>query len=381
MEKDSVVIEDLKIKYKKGKFASIIGLICNIFLSVAKIIIGLMFGLISVLADGFNNFTDCGSSLVSIISFKMSSKPADKEHPFGHERIEYVCSMAISFLILLIAFELLKESIIKIITPQTFELSVIVFAVLSLSILIKAAMFVYYNLVAKKINSVLLKAAAIDSLSDCISTSVAVISLIVAYFFGVNIDGYAGLVIAIFISFAGVKILKEMISKLIGQAPDKSIFEMVKSKILSHDKVLGIHDLNIHSYGPNKYFATVHIEVDAKIDSLIAHELIDEIEREFLCETNIILTGHHDPIVIDDEEVLFMREQVEKFVFEIDQRFSMHDFRMVKGPTKTNIIFDIAIPFDVEVNENQLIETLKLKVAEINKKYQLVVLVEKQMYI
>ena len=242
-------------------------------------------------------------------------------------------------------------------------------------------MYFFYNHTAKKINSDLLKASAIDSLSDCISTSLVLISIVISKFAKINIDGYAGILVAVFIAIAGIKILKEVISKLIGQAPDKEIFESIKTRILNHGEVLGIHDLNVYSYGPNKYFASVHIELDAKTESLTAHEFIDDIEREFLTETNIVLTGHHDPIVIDDEEVNQMREQVSKLVSNIDKSFSMHDFRMVKGPHKTNMIFEIAIPFDTKINEDDIIETLKKDIAEIDKKYIPVIIVEKQMFI
>ena len=364
-----------------GKKASIIGLFANLCLAVGKIIVGLFSGLISVTADGLNNLSDCGSSAVSFISFKMSSKPADKEHPYGHERIEYISSMIVSFLILLIAYELVAESISKIISPTAFEFSLIVIITLAISILAKFAMFFFYKGTANKINSDLLKASAIDSLSDCISTSIVLVGLVISKFTGFNIDGYAGLVVAVFIAIAGIKILKEVISKLIGQAPDKEIFENIKTRILNHSEVLGIHDLNVYSYGPNKYFASVHIELDAETESLTAHEFIDDIEREFLNETNIVLTGHHDPIVTNDEEVNQMREKVSILVLNIDKSFSMHDFRMVKGPNKTNIIFEIAIPFDTNMKEEEIINTLKKEIEKIDTKYIPVIMVEKQMFI
>lgn len=370
-----------KSREQSGTFASIVGIFANIFLAAGKIIVGALFGLISVMADGLNNLTDCGSSVVSLVSFKISSKPADKEHPYGHERIEYVCSLAVSFVILLIAFELLKESITKIINPQSFNFSIIVIITLIVSILIKLLMFIYYRTVANKIDSDLLKATSIDSLSDCISTSTVLISILISHFASINIEAYAGILVAIFIAIAGFKILKEMVSKLIGQAPDKAIFDSVKQRILSHKDVLGIHDLNIYSYGPNKYFASVHIEIDATTDSLVAHELVDEIEREFLTKTNIVLTGHHDPIVTNDEEVTLMQEKVSNIVAEIDNRFSIHDFRMVKGPTKTNIIFDVAIPFDTTLPEEEITKIIKKQIALIDKKYQPVIVIEKQMYI
>ena len=364
-----------------GKCASVVGITTNIFLAVGKIIIGLIFGFISVVADGLNNLSDCGSSMVSFISFKISSKPADKEHPYGHERIEYISSMVVAFFIFIIAFELAKESVSKIINPTIIEFSIVVILSLIASIIIKLFMFFYYRSVAKKINSDLLKASAIDSLSDCISTSVVLVSIVVGKLCGINIDGYAGVLVALFIAFAGYKVVKEVISKLIGQAPDKEIFDDIKSRILKHKEVLGIHDLNVYSYGPNKYFASVHIEIDANTDSLTAHELIDDIEREFLNETKILLTGHHDPIVTSDPEVNEMREKVNEIVLSINENFSMHDFRMVKGPTKTNVIFEIAIPFETTISEEEIIYCLKKEISKIDKKYQPVIMVEKQMFI
>ncbi len=366
---------------KIGKKISIIGIIANIALAAGKIIAGLLSGFISVVADGLNNLSDCGSSIVSFISFKMSSKPADKEHPYGHERIEYISSMIVAFLIMIIAFELVTESITKIINPISTEFSIVILIVLIASIAVKCCMFFFYNHCAKKIDSELLKASAVDSLSDCISTTVVLVSVIIGKFTGVNIDGYAGLLVAIFIAIAGIKILKEVMSKLIGQAPDKEIFEKIKTKILSHEEVLGIHDLNVYCYGPNKFFASVHIELDAKMDCLAAHEIVDDIEREFLQDTNVVLTGHHDPIVTDDAEVNKMRKKVNVIVLSIDKTFKMHDFRMVKGPNKTNIIFEIAVAFDTKIKDEEIINKLVAEIEKIDTKYKPVIMIEKQMYV
>ena len=366
---------------KIGKKTSIIGIIANIALAAGKIVAGLLGGFISVVADGLNNLSDCGSSIVSFISFKMSSKPADKEHPYGQERIEYISSMIVAFLIMIIAFELVTESITKIINPMSAEFSIVILIVLIASIAVKCAMFFFYNHCAKKIDSELLKASAVDSLSDCISTSVVLISVVIGKFTGVNIDGYAGLLVAIFIAIAGIKILKEVMSKLIGQAPDKEIFEKIKTKILSHEEVLGIHDLNVYCYGPNKYFASVHIELDAKMDGLAAHEIVDDIEKEFLQDTNVVLTGHHDPIVTDDAEVNKMRKKVNEIVLSIDKTFKMHDFRMVKGPNKTNIIFEIAVAFDTKIKDEEIINKLVVEIEKIDTKYKPVIMIEKQMYV
>ena len=288
--------------------------------------------------------------------------------------------MIVAFVILIIAFELAKESIGKIISPQTLEFSLVVVIVLIVSILVKAGMFVFYGSFAKKINSDLLKATAFDSLSDCVSTSAVLISILVGKWAGVNIDGYAGVVVAIFIAWSGIKILKETCSKLIGQAPDKEFVDDIKKRILLHDEVLGIHDLNVYCYGPNKFYASVHIELDATTDSLVAHELIDEIEREFLNETNIVLTGHHDPIVTNDEEVNFMREKVSEIVQKINKNYSIHDFRMVKGPNVTNVIFEVAVPYDSEMTDDAIAKILKKEIAKIDKKYKPVIMVEKQAF-
>lgn len=373
--------KNIKNREFHGTIASIVGIVTNLLLACSKIIVGLIFGVISVTADGLNNLTDCGSSIMSLISFKISSKPADKEHPYGHERVEYIASMIVSFLILLISFELAKESISSIFNNKTLDFSYLIIIVLISSIVLKCILYFYNKSVAKKINSDILKATAVDCLSDCISTLVVLVAIIVGKLTNFNVDGYAGILVSIFIAIAGFRILIEMISKLIGQAPDKEMIENIKNRILAHKQVLGIHDLNVYSYGPSKFFASVHIELAADLDTLVAHELIDDIEREFLNNTNIALTGHYDPIVVDDEEVNKMRKQVSKLVKDICADFSMHDFRMVKGPHKTNIIFEVAIPFDTKLSEQEIITTLTKKISKIDKKYTPVIIVEKQSYI
>jgi cation diffusion facilitator family transporter len=363
---------------RKGKIASIVGIVANVVLASAKIAVGLIFGVLSILADGLNNLSDCGSSVMSLISFKLSNKPADKEHPFGHERIEYILSMAVAFIILVIAFELVKESIAKIISPEEISFSIIVIGVLCCSIIIKLALFFYNRSVAKQINSDILKATSIDCLSDCISTFTVLVAMIISKFAGFNLDGYAGILVGGFIAFSGVGILKETMSKLIGQAPSKELVEMIKEKILAHKEVYGLHDLSVYCYGPNKYFASVHIEVDASVDVLISHELVDIIEQEFLLDTNVVLTGHLDPIVVNDVEVTAMRIKVADLLTDINPEFSMHDFRMVKGPTNTNLIFDVAIPYGTRLSDGEIIKLLNDKVEKLDGNYKLVVRVEKQ---
>lgn len=359
-----------------GKLASFVGIVVNVFLAVGKIIVGTLFGVISVFADGINNLTDCGSSVISIISFKLSAKPADKEHPFGHERIEYIFSLVVAFLIFFVAFETVKESFSKIIEPSEFAFSTWVLIMLAVSIVSKLCLFFYYKVMSRKIDSSILKATSIDCLTDCVSTTVVLVSFLIGNFSGVNIDGYAGVFVSLFIGYSAINILKEVFSTLIGKAPDEKLINEIREKILSYKGVLGVHDMSVYSYGPNKYFASVHIEVDAKADVLDSHELVDLIEKEFLQSTGIVLTGHLDPIVTDDERVNTLRAQIEDILNEIDERLSLHDFRMVFGESRTNVLFDVAIPYDFKLSKEEIKALIEEKVALIDKKYCLVITIE-----
>ncbi|MBQ8429752.1 MAG: cation transporter [Clostridia bacterium] len=359
-----------------GRIAGLVGIIVNLLLAAGKIALGAICGIISVLADGLNNLTDCGSSVISTVSFKLAAKPADKEHPFGHERIEYICSLAVAVIILLVAFETAKESIAKIISPTAIDFSYWTLGILFASILAKFGLFFYYKLTAKKIDSDILRATAVDSLTDCISTTVVLITIIIGKFTSVNIDGYAGVLVALFIAFSAIGILKDILSKLIGQSADGQTLLEIKERILAHPEVLGVHDLSVYSYGPNKYFASAHIEVDAKVDVLASHELVDAIEREFIQETNVVLTGHLDPIVTDDERVNELRKKVEGFVREIDQSFTVHDFRMVCGEKRTNVLFDVAVPYGTTIAKEYIKQELERRLMAIDEKYCLIITVE-----
>lgn len=359
-----------------GKTASVVGVFVNILLAVGKITVGVSFGLISVTADGLNNLTDCGSSLISALSFKLSSKPADKEHPYGHERIEYICSLAIAFIIMLVAFETGKESVGAIFSSSPQDFSYTAIATLAVSIAMKCALFFYYRAIAKKIDSNILRATAADSLSDCVSTSVVLLACLVGRFFSVDIDGYVGILVALFIAWSGVNVLRDTFSKLIGQAPTEEMLSDIKEKILAHDGVLGVHDLSVYSYGPNKYFASAHVEVDAHVDVLVSHELLDEIEREFVQKTNVILTAHLDPIVTDDACVNALRKEAEKIVKEYDESFSIHDFRMVRGERHINVLFDVAVPYDKKVDKQKLITDLEKRIYALDERYCLIVTIE-----
>lgn len=363
---------------KLGKIASLVGIIVNIILAGAKITLGILTGAISILADGLNNLSDSGSSVMSLVSFKLSNKPADKEHPFGHERMEYILSMAVAFVILIIAFELLKESIGKIITNEVIEFSILMVAILGGSVVIKMGLFFYNRGVAKKTNSTILKATATDCLSDAVATSSVLVGMILSKVFNLNLDGYVGIIVALFIAFSGVGILRETMSHLVGEAPDKALIDSIKERICAHKEVFGVHDLSVYCYGPNKYFASVHIEVDADVDVLESHEIVDKIEQEFFENTNIVLTGHLDPIVVNDEEVNKMRIALIECVKSIGEGLSVHDFRMVLGPNFTNLIFDVAVPYESKLTDQYVMEELKKKVGQMGAQYRLVVKIEKQ---
>lgn len=369
--------EETEKRSAVGRFASFVGIAVNLCLATGKIVLGALFGLISILADGLNNLTDCGSSVVSNVSFRLSAKPADKEHPFGHERIEYICSLVVAFVILLVAFETCKEAFNKITSPsEETPFSIWMLVVLGASILAKCGLYFYYTSTAKKIDSDILRATAVDSLTDCISTSVVLITLLLGKFAGVDVDGYASILVALFIAWSGIGILRETFSKLIGQAPDEEMLKAIKKRILSYPGVLGVHDLSVYSYGPNKYFASAHVEVDAKVDVLISHELVDAIERDFVLNTGIMLTGHLDPIVVDDECVNELRAQVNAIVKDLGTDFSLHDFRMVCGEKRTNVLFDIAIPYGTKMSKDEISTTVAKRVSEIDEKYCCIITVE-----
>lgn len=372
----SIVKNNPSERTNKGKIASFVGIFANLLLAGCKIAVGAIFGVISVLADGLNNLTDCGNSVISALSFKLSSRPADKEHPFGHERIEYVFSLIVAFLVLLVAFSTAKESITKIISPTQTVFSYWVLFALLLSVVAKLGLFAYYKTTAKKIDSSILKASAVDCLTDCISTFVVALCFVIGKFTGLNVDGYAGVLVSLFIAWSAVGILREIFSKLIGQAPDAQLLAEIKAKIMAHDGVLDVHDLSVYCYGPNKYFASAHIEVDASKDVLVSHELVDDIEREFATTTNIILTGHLDPIVTDNVEVNDLKEKMITAVKDLNPEFSIHDFRLVCGERRTNVLFDVAIPYETKMPKEEIVKRLEQVLKETNPKYCPIITVE-----
>lgn len=341
---NSVMEQNETIRTKRGIVVSAVGIVLNALLAAAKMSLGLAFGLLSLAADGANNLSDCGSSAASLASFRISSKPADKEHPYGHQRAEYIASMLIGFLVLLLAVELLRESVGKIVAGGTAQGNVWIYVTLGVSVLVKAGMFALYRATAKAIGSDPLRAAATDSLCDCIATSAVALGVVLSETCGLPADGYAGLLVALFIVWQGVKIVREASSKLLGQAPDPAVSERIREFILNGNGVLGVHDLRIYRYGPNKYFATAHIEMPAGLPSVTAHEVIDGLERRVFAETGVELTAHLDPVDLKDSEAQSLKERICAATEGMTEGMELHDFRIVRGG-RGKILFEVGIPF------------------------------------
>ena len=297
--KDADDVNSPRVRAAYGTLAGAVGIVLNILLAVGKIVVGTLFGALSVTADGFNNLTDCGSNVVSVIGFKVAEKPADKEHPYGHQRMEYIAAMIVAFIVLVVAVELAIESVGKLITPEESEFSIATIVVLAASVLVKLWMFFFNRLLAKKISSPALKATATDSISDSAATLAVIVALIISHFTSVDLDGVMGLVVAILIAVAGIGIFRSTLSRLLGEAPDKEVVEGIKDRVMSYQGVVGLHDLNVHSYG-KKLYASVHVEVDSRLSITEGHELADEIERDFAANTEIVMLVHIDPVAVDD---------------------------------------------------------------------------------
>ena len=343
-----------EMRERVGKISSIVGIGINVVLCSAKIMAGMMFNSVSISADGINNLSDAGNSLISLISFKLSSRPADKDHPFGHARYEYIASLIVAFSILLLGFEMIKTSFDKIIHPEELSFSWLSVIVLIVSILAKCWMYFFNHGLAKKIDSTVLQATAVDSLSDTISTSGVLVSLFISHFFHFNLDGFMGIIVAGFIMFSCYNILKDTLDALLGTTPDYELVQLIKDEILKHDEVYGLHDLMVHNYGPQRCFASVHVEVDSKVDILKSHDLIDNIEKEFLNEHGLHVVIHLDPIVVDDPHTSELYDFIKKTVNEIDDSLNIHDFRAVLGETHCNLIFDLVVPYECHLKEEEI---------------------------
>jgi len=343
-----------------GKLAGLVGIICNLILFAGKLIVGITSGSVSITADAVNNLSDASSSVVALLGFRLSEKPADAEHPFGHARIEYLSGMGVAVLILFNGFELAKSSLEKILHPTPVEFSWVLVGVLAGSILAKLWMAVFNTKVGRTIDSATLQATAADSRNDVISTGAVLIASLLGAFLHWQLDGIMGLAVALFILYSGLGILKDTAAPLLGEAPTEELTATIARRLNNYDKVLGVHDLIVHDYGPGRRFASVHVEMDSTLDPLLAHDIIDNIERDFVTREKIELVIHYDPVVVGDPVVDATHAYVKEKLTAVSDRLRMHDFRMVSGVTHTNLIFDVVCPFDLEYDP----ETLKKKITE-----------------
>ncbi len=351
--------EDPSVREQYGKVAGATGVVTNLLLAIMKLITGLLFSSIAIMADAVNNFSDSGSSLVTLIGFKLSGKPADAKHPFGHARIEYISGMIVSFIVVMLGFQLAQSSVEKIITPENSAFTWVTVLILVISIAAKLWQGFFYRKMGKAISSTTLKATSADSLNDVLATSVVLIGILITLFTGFNLDGWMGLAVALFIMVSGVRLVIETSQPLLGTAPSQELVNSVYSRILSYDGVIGLHDLEVHSYGEGRIFASVHCEVDADEDIMVSHDIIDNIERDFLQDMDIHLVIHLDPVQIHDEKTQELFHQVKRIVAEMSPDYSIHDFRVVWGTTHSNLIFDIVLPFEDQKSDDEVLREIQ----------------------
>ena len=375
---------DPESRVKIGRFAGVVGIIANTVLFIVKIAIGLLFGSISVIADSLNNLSDAGSSVLTVVGYTMSGKPADKDHPYGHARMEYLCSLFISVIVMFLGVEMLTSSIDKIVNKQqTEEFGITAIIIIASTIAVKVLIALFYGKLGKRINSPTLKASAIESVSDVITTSAVVIGMVLTPYTGPYTDAIIGCAIAVYILVMGFKLVKESSNILIGTAPDAEFVHSIIKRIKEYQGVLGIHDLVVHSYGENKSFITVHVEVDSEESIMVSHELMDNIEADFLKE-NINLVIHMDPVCINDPETNELKSICAKIVSDIASEYSspvsMHDFRVVKGSIYTKLLFDVSISNDMPLSDKRLCEQISEEVKRINPLTELILTVDRDYF-
>lgn len=364
-------VEDTGVRTQYGVLSSFVGIGCNVLLFAVKLTIGLLMHSISVMADAFNNLSDAASSIISYIGVKMASKPADKDHPFGHGRIEYIAALIVAFLVIQVGFSFFKGSVGKIQNPQDISFQLIPFCILLLSIGVKLWMALFNTKLGKRIDSKVMLATATDSLGDVITTGATILSILICRLTGWNVDAYAGIIVSLIVVWAGVSIARDTLEPLIGGAIDLELYEKISKMVESYDGIQGTHDLIVHNYGPNRSMASIHAEVPRDVDIELSHEIIDKIEREVSKELDIMLVIHMDPVEVNDERVLKAREEVAQIIRKIDGQLQFHDFRMVWGEQQINLIFDLVIPYEYdEQREKELCRQVMDELEKVNPKYR-----------
>ncbi len=354
--------QDPKVRTRYGVVSGMVGIVVNLLLFAGKGIVGLLSASVSIIADAINNLSDAGSSIITLLGFKLASKPADRDHPFGHGRSEYIAGLIIAFLILLLGVELGKSSIDKILHPQAVGATTLTIVILAASILCKIWLCLFNRRLGKRIGSSTILATAQDSLNDVVATSAVLLSTVVSMLTPLDLDGYMGVLVALFILKSGIDAVRDTLNPLLGEAPDSQMVTEISKELLSYEGVIGIHDLVVHNYGPGRIFATVHVEVDSSVDILISHDLVDNIERDFAEKHGIQLVGHLDPVVTDDETVNSLHRLTRECVKQISPSLSIHDFRAVVGDTHTNLIFDIMVPIEFPTSNRDLCRQIEREI-------------------
>lgn len=374
--RDSENTKDISVRTAYGTLGSVTGIVVNLLLAGFKYFAGMISGSISVTADAINNLSDAGSSIVSLAGVKLSAKPADKGHPYGHGRLEYISALAVAVLVFLMGFELLKSSIDKILNPVPVKFNWLALIILVVSIFAKLWLGMFNKKLGKKINSAPMMAVMKDCFSDCLATGVAALAIIISAFSEIAIDGFLGIFVACFILLAGFNISKETLGVLLGNPPEKEYVQMIENKILSYDHIVGVHDLIVHDYGPSRRFASAHAEVPANIDIMEAHDVIDLIERDIMNEMGLLISIHMDPIIVDDERINALRQMTSDIVRKIDDTLSIHDFRVVEGPTHTNLIFDIVLQHNHKDSHEEIINKINQNLSKIDERFFTVITID-----
>ena len=356
-----------------GAVAGMTGIVCNLLLFGGKLIVGLLTGAVSIVADAVNNLSDAASSVMTLLGFQLARRPADADHPYGHARYEYLSGLAVAAMILLIGAELVKSSVAKILNPEPVEFTAVTFWVLVASMGVKLWMAAFYGRMGRMILSTTLQATSIDSRNDVLATAGVLLGLLVGKYFGVQVDGFVGLIVALVILWSGISIGRETISPLLGKQADGELVDRISTLVLSHEKILGIHDLLVHDYGPGQCFASVHAELSAEEDPLECHDIIDDIECDALAELNVHLVIHYDPVLLNDGEWTEMRRAMEAIVREIHPALSIHDFRMARGAKQTKLVFDLAVPYGFENQRKELKQKIDEALQTQGKQYTTVI--------
>ena len=369
--------EEAKVRTAYGVLASLVGIVCNLLLFAGKLTVGLVLHSVSVMADAFNNLSDAASSVIGFVGVKMAEKPADREHPFGHGRIEYIAALIVSFLVIEVGFTFLKNALAKIRTPEDLSFNLISMGILLASVAVKLWLSLFNKKLGRRVNSTVMQATAADALGDVVTTLATMGSILFFYFTNINIDGYVGLVVSLLVMWAGIGIAKDTLEPLIGQSVDPELYRKITDFVESYDGILGSHDLIVHNYGPTKSLASIHAEVPSDVDIETSHEIIDRIERDAVKKLGIFLVIHMDPVETEDARVGALKQEVLKVLQELDPQLTLHDFRIVDAESQINIIFDLVVPREyTKSKQDELKQKIYQKIREQDSRYFCVITTE-----